>query len=207
MLSRRGLLSVLALGAWSRVLRAESSSPFDPVTGYRIARYRAPTPPDVPSGMRVGIDAVDTLMAAGGLVLVDVMPITGRGYDATTGQWLAAQSHQHIPGSVWLPDVGKGCISADLDHYFRHELAKLTNGDTGRPLLIYCQSDCWMGWNAVQRAATYGYRRIFWYADGIDGWRDYERTLTPARPVPVPVRQVAPGDEHRGTPAPDTCPR
>ena len=161
---------------------------YDKDTGYRISRYRAATPDDVPGGIRIGIDDVERVVREENAILVDVMPSTGAGFDPKTGTWRLIKTHDHIPGSTWLPDVGRGHISKVLDNYFRSNLERLTGGDKTRPLLIYCQSDCWMGWNAVQRAASYGYERIYWYPDGIDGWRDWEKSFEPAKPVPVDVK-------------------
>jgi hypothetical protein len=28
-----------------------------------------------------------------------------------------------------------------------------------------------LSWNAVKRAIRYGYRKVYWFADGIEGWR------------------------------------
>ncbi|MDX2258526.1 MAG: rhodanese-like domain-containing protein [Hyphomicrobiaceae bacterium] len=164
---------------------------FDPATGYRISQYRAPTPAEVPGGTRIGIDELDALVAEGEAVLVDVMPAIGGGYDPASGVWRLARAHAHIAGSTWLPDVGKGMLDGNLERYFRDCLSALTGGQKERALVVYCQSDCWMGWNAAKRAASYGYRRIYWYPDGIDGWRDHERALMPARAVPLVVGEAA----------------
>lgn len=166
------------------------ASAHDPETGYRIAHYRAAVPPEVPGGTRIWLDDIDRLVKDDDAVLLDVMPATGFGYDPRTGRWRLSKIHDNIPGSVWLPDVGRGRISAELDRYFRENLERLTGGDTSRALIVYCQSDCWMGWNAVQRAAGYGYRKIYWYPEGIDGWRDWEREFDKAVPVPVDVSKA-----------------
>jgi PQQ-dependent catabolism-associated CXXCW motif protein len=164
--------------------RADEASAFDPVTGFRTSRYRAPVP-DAPAGSRrVSIYELDRL-AAEGAVLVDVMPSEGGGLDPSTGAWRLVRGRDHIPGSTWLPDVGRGAIPAELEDYFRRELARLTAGDAARPVVVYCQSDCWMAWNALRRAAGYGYSRLYWYPEGTDGWRDHDRALVPATPVPL----------------------
>ncbi|MDO9381260.1 MAG: rhodanese-like domain-containing protein [Hyphomicrobiaceae bacterium] len=185
---QRGLALLLAL-----VLMAASAlaadveggpSDFDAATGFRVARYRAPVPAEVPGGKRIGVEDIDDLTTTQGAVLVDVMPADGAGLDATTGHW-NTKRHDNIPGSTWLPNVGKGHIETRIEVYFRDNLARLTGGDKTRPIIIYCQSDCWMGWNAVQRAAGFGYSALYWYPDGIDGWRDWDRTFARAEPVAV----------------------
>ena len=38
-------------------------------------------------------------------------------------------------------------------------------------LVIYCQADCWMSWNAAKQALSYGYTNVAWYPEGTDGWQ------------------------------------
>jgi PQQ-dependent catabolism-associated CXXCW motif protein len=160
---------------------------FDPATGFRIHRYRAPTPESAPGATRIASDEIAALVNGARAILVDVMPAEGAGLDRRTGEWRLSKPRAHIPGSVWLPDVGKGVLSAEMDAYFRASLERLTGGDRTRPLIFYCLADCWMGWNAVKRAAGYGYSRLYWFPEGTDGWRDWEGDLVPATPEPNPA--------------------
>lgn len=183
-----GLLWALAVFAMSAGTAATGNSDggpedFDAATGYRIARYRSPVPADVPGGVRVGVDEIDVLVEQRRAILLDVMPSDGAGL-LPSGEW-ATKRHMTIPGSTWLPDVGRGRIDARLETYLARNLTQLTGGDTARPMIIFCQSDCWMGWNAVQRIHKLGYRSLYWYPDGVDGWRDWDRGFAPAVPVPV----------------------
>ena len=41
----------------------------------------------------------------------------------------------------------------------------------GKLLVIYCQANCWMSWNAAKRALSYGYPNVAWYPEGTDGWQ------------------------------------
>lgn len=179
------LLAALALLAGPIASWAEEGGPadYDAKTGYRIARYRAPVPAEVPGGKRIGADELDELVK-GGAILLDVMPSDGAGLIEATGQWSTKQ-HENIPGSTWLPDVGRGVLSERLLRYLDDNLSRLTAADKSRGLIVYCQSDCWMGWNAVQRIARLGYTSVYWYPDGIDGWRDWDRPFAPAVPVPA----------------------
>lgn len=190
------VVAVAAL-AGSGPAEAAQDEDFDLETGYRVAHYRAPVPRTVPGGTAVEMEEIDRLVAAEGALLVDVMPSEGPGADPLTGDWRLAKPHTSIAGSVWLADVGRGRIDARLESYFRDNLARLTGGDMTRPIVIFCQADCWMAWNAVQRAAKWGYSRLYWYRDGIDGWRDWERPLATASPVPMRPAVGAQGDGSR----------
>jgi PQQ-dependent catabolism-associated CXXCW motif protein len=165
---------------------AQAAEPeFDAVTGYRVARYRSPVPETVPGGTRITAAEINDLVKKQDAVLIDVMPSDGAGLDTVTGQWRMTKPRQNIPGSVWLPDVGKGELSPALETYFKTNLKSLTASNTARAVILYCQSDCWMSWNAVKRAASYGYTSLYWFPEGSDGWRDWDGTFTGAVPVPV----------------------
>jgi PQQ-dependent catabolism-associated CXXCW motif protein len=185
---RRAVLSI-SISAGLALAAAAGDEAFDPVTGYRIAHYRAAVPETVPGGTRVDLDAVDRLIA-GGATLLDVMPSEGAGADPETGAWRLSRPHSSIPGATWLPDVGRGKISPAFEAYLATETARLTAGDKAKPLIVFCQSDCWMGWNAVQRLSKLGYTQIHWYPEGTDGWVEWgDRKLAPVDPVPLGARR------------------
>jgi PQQ-dependent catabolism-associated CXXCW motif protein len=172
---------------------AQAAEPeFDAVTGYRIARYRTPVPETVPGGTRISAAEIKDLIKQHDAALIDVMPSDGAGLDTATGQWRMTTPRQHIPGSVWLPDVGKGELSPAMEQYFRSNIAKLTGGNSARAVILYCQSDCWMSWNAVKRAASYGYTSLYWFPEGSDGWRDWDGSFADAVPVPAGSGPVPP---------------
>ena len=56
--------------------------------------------------------------------------------------------------------------------YFRRGLEAATKGDLSKPIVLFCQRECWMSWNAAKRALAFGYRRVFWFPDGSDGWSE-----------------------------------
>jgi hypothetical protein len=43
-----------------------------------------------------------------------------------------------------------------------------------------------MSWNAAKRAMPYGYRRVSWYPDGVDGWAAVKLPLQKAAPYVLP---------------------
>ena len=94
--------------------------------------------------------------------------------------------HRDIPGSLWLPDVGRGALSPELEGYFRDHLEAATKGRRDAPVVFYCLADCWMSWNAAKRAAGWRYRRVYWYRDGTDGWEAAKLPMKDIEPVPTP---------------------
>ncbi len=164
---------------------------FDAKTGYRLDRYRAPTPDSVEGGTRIDIDELDRLVRDEKAILVDVMVAEGAGTDPKTGAWRLSKPRKSIPGSVWLADVGKGKPKPEISTYFKQNLSALTAGNKEHPIVIFCMADCWMSWNAVKRAASYGYSRVYWYPEGTDGWRDWGRPFVAAVPRALTRVQLA----------------
>lgn len=164
---------------------AEESAPLFSADGYRIAELQAPVPQALPGAVTVGTTAVRSILEAGGAALVDVLPAPNRPEGLPpTALWMPPE-RRNIPGSAWLPNVGYGRLSDDLEEYFRANLDRLTGGHLDRRIVIYCLADCWMSWNAARRAASYGYTAVYWYPDGTTGWKAAGLPLETGVPVPM----------------------
>lgn len=151
--------------------------------GYRTDNYRAPTPATVAGAAVLDTIAARRLWKAGGAVWIDVLAAPHRPTDLpASAVWLPVP-RRDIPGSVWLPDVGRGALNPTLEAYFRANLERVTRGRRAAPVVFYCLANCWMSWNAAKRAASWGYTRIYWYRDGTDGWEAAKLPLATAQPV------------------------
>lgn len=168
-------------------LHAARPEMFDAASGYRIDRQRAPTPDDIPPpAQRANADKARQLIAEGAIA-IDVLGAAQSRYDELDGTWLVSKRRLSLPGATWLPEVGRGTLTDEMQAYFRDNLERLTEGEHATPLLIFCVADCWMSWNAAQRAASYGYTNVHWFREGSDGWRDMGWALEPVDPVAVNV--------------------
>ena len=155
----------------------------DPQTGYRMGRYRGPTPSFIPGGTAVDSQWMRNPANQKGLTLVDVYPPKGLGPDPLDGSWRASETRTSINGATWLPEVGRGHLEQDALDYFTRNLKRLSDGNKGHPMVFFCTADCWQGWNAAYRAIRMGYTNIHWYADGTDGWLENGGTVVPVEPV------------------------
>lgn len=154
--------------------------------GLRAERYQGTTPQSVPNGQLIGTEELAVKLAQNAPVLIDVQAVTVRPETRDFGfAWLPTKPRYSLPGAVWLPNVGYGSLDEDMDAFFRRELMRLTGGDKARPLVIFCVLNCWMSWNAVQRAYDYGYRNIYWYREGTDGWEASGRETFVVEPEPL----------------------
>lgn len=152
--------------------------------GYRIQRYRSPTPEHSKFATTLSTEDVQTLLVEQPqAILLDVQPLPWNGLFIHK-----KVRRKHIPGSVWLPNVGLGELEDDWSDYFSHHLSKLTKGNKQTPIVLYCRADCWMSWNAIKRAAEWGYNNLYWFRDGTDAWRENELEMVIAEPEPFPIK-------------------
>lgn len=156
---------------------------FHAQTGMRVTRYQAPLPDDIPGPAHVAdFPRLMRLIAAGAL-LVDVYSLKNTRYDELDGTWDVRTPRRSIPGAIWLPETGRGALAEGIGGYLQ---ARLAEHAAGRPVVVFCNADCWMSWNAAQRVAALGYE-TWWWPLGIHGWTDEGLELAPVEPLPVNV--------------------
>ena len=178
--------AALALIAFASAAPAIASTVPEP-PDFRLDDYRAPVPETVAGGTVVHTKALEALIHRGKPVLVDVLPAPRRPEGMRPEQPWMPVPRRDLPGSIWLPDVGRGALSPAIEQWFQDSLTKATGGDKQRALVFYCLSQCWMSWNAAKRAAQDGYRHVYWYPDGSDGWEQAGLPLTETKPEPPPA--------------------
>jgi len=156
----------------------------DMPAGLKLEHYRSPTPACVPKGLTLTTTELQQLIAKDKPILVDVMAVLLRedaGFPAT---WLVNELHNSLPNSVWLPNVGYAELQPEFESWFKAQLEQLTQKNLNQPLVFYCVADCWLSWNTVQRVHDYGYTQVYWYKEGIDGWKEAGLPLVNSEPRP-----------------------
>ncbi len=152
---------------------------------YRTEAYRAPVPASLAGGTVVDTATAKTLHDEGA-AFVDVLPRAPRPKGLPADTIWRPKPRSNIPGSLWLVDTGYGELAPVVERYLLDGLAEVTQGDKGRPVVIYCLRDCWMSYNAAKRAIRAGYTAVHWYADGTDGWAEAGYAMAPSEPEPRP---------------------
>ncbi len=180
----RGALAWLLVAALAGAAAAHAGENVPEPFTYRMEDYRAPVPVTLAGARVLSTDEAEAIWRAHGAVFVDVLPHAPKPANLPEGTIWREKPRQNIPGSVWLPDTGYGALAASTEDYLRRGLARATGGDKARLLVIYCQADCWMSWNAAKRALTLGYTNVAWYPEGTDGWENALLPLAPSQPEP-----------------------
>jgi PQQ-dependent catabolism-associated CXXCW motif protein len=141
-------------------------------SGYWTGPPQGDTPDTVAGATVVHTEALARMIPYDKPVLIDVSPPPPPPPELPPGTvWMPAP-HRDIPGSVWLQDAGRGELAPAAEDFYRTSLESLTGGDRNHAVVLYCHPKCWLSWNAAKRAVAFGYRRVFWYPDGIEGWQE-----------------------------------
>ena len=88
--------------------------------------------------------------------------------------------HENTLSFVVIDSPQSSLMEAMAD---RLDAAAATDNDPDRPVLFFCQINCWMSWNAGKRAMeTLGYTHVLWFPDGLDGWAFEELPVESIQP-------------------------
>ena len=120
-------------------------------------------------------------------VFIDVLPRPPKPANLPAGTVWRDKPRFNIPGSIWLPDTGYGELAAATEDYLRQGLLRASGGNRAKLIVVYCQADCWMSWNAAKRTLSFGYSNVAWYPDGTDGWQRANLPTAEAQPEPRPA--------------------
>ena len=142
-----------------------------PVATLRVADHSAPTPREVPGARTVGTAQLREWLQSERRdqpLLFDV---------------LGGETHESLPGAIWLPGAGRGQSLQDaVQEQLASTLRAATTGERGRPLVFFCQGpQCWLSYNAALRAVALGYDAVYWYRGGIEAWLAAGGELAPLR--------------------------
>ena len=153
---------------------------------YQMDNYRSAVPATLEGARVLTTAEAEAIWRAKSGVFIDVLPRAPKPKNLPAGTVWRDKPRFNIPGSIWLPDTGYGRLSPATEDYLKRGLARASDGDKSRLIVIYCLTDCWMSWNAAKRALFYGYSNVAWYPQGTDGWDHELLPLVEAQPEPRP---------------------
>lgn len=150
--------------------------------GYWAGDPDAPLPATLHGARVIHVAAAAALVRQPLTVVVDASNAVRRPAELAPGAPWMPLPHQALPAALWLPGIGAGVIAPAVDDFYRSRLRAATAGNLDAPLVVYCHDRCWLSWNAAKRAVGYGYRRVAWFPDGIEGWTAAGHPTAPALP-------------------------
>ncbi len=152
--------------------------------GYRMENYRSPVPAALSGARTVDVDGLRQLLAGEDALLVDVMPTQPKPENRPAGSIWRDPKRETIKGAVWLANMGYGKLPDAEEAAFKAALLSRA-GSLDRTVVMFCEPQCWMSWNAAKRALGYGFRNVIWFPDGVAAWREAgleSDLVTPWRP-------------------------
>ena len=152
--------------------------------GYRMDDYRTAVPGTLAGARVLATLEAEAIWRSGTGAFVDVLPRPPKPQNLPAGTVWRDKPRPNIPGSIWLPDTGYGKLAVATEDYLRRGLVRATAGNRAALVVIYCQADCWMSWNAAKRALSYGYSNVAWYPEGTDGWQHADLPVADSQPEP-----------------------
>ncbi len=164
---------------------ATAPAPESPVAepaDFWLGPVNAPVPGTLSGGTVIRANDLAALLKQRRAIVVDVSSAQQRPEKlAPQAVWMPPP-HPVIPGGLWIAGAGAGAIDAGIDKLYRQRLAEATAHNLDHPVVVYCHERCWLSWNAAKRAIRYGYRKVYWFPDGIEGWRaaGFETATAPA---------------------------
>jgi PQQ-dependent catabolism-associated CXXCW motif protein len=182
------LVSALALAESGTATAGVAATPPPEPAGFWTGPVNDPVPATLEGAKVIHTHDLAALLKhkQGNPVIVDVSNAPRRPDNLpSTTTWLPVP-HPAIPGAIWIPGAGLGAPPPSMDEFFRQRLATATGNDMERPLVLYCHEKCWLSWNGAKRAIQYGYRNVYWFPDGIEGWRKAKLPTAIVEPEPTP---------------------
>ena len=176
--------AAIAIAAFAAAVRAQE--PVREPEGYRTEDYRAPVPMTLAGGRVLTTAETEAIWRAKSGVFIDVLPRPPKPSNLPAGTVWRDKPRSDIPGSVWLPDTGYGELADATENYLRQGLIRASGGNRAALIVVYCQANCWMSWNAAKRILSYGYSNVAWYPDGTDGWERANLPTVASQPEPRP---------------------
>src|SRR4051812_6854942 len=175
-----GLILATIIGAAPAYAQDQAPEPAE----YRTENYRAPVPPTLAGARVLTTNDAETIWRTKTGVFIDVLPRAPKPQNLPAGTVWRDKPRRNIPGSVWLPDTGYGKLAETTEDYLRRGLERASGGNKTALVVIYCQENCWMSWNAAKRLLSYGYSNVAWYPEGTEGWERANLPVAEAQPQP-----------------------
>lgn len=142
----------------------------DEPEGYRMKKFDGSVPKTLKGATVVDLEETQKLHKEGNVIFIDVSPFLVRPANLPKGEKWDGDDSRSIPGGHKLANVGYGRLTNEMQAYFRNHLGRITKAELSQPILFYAQRKPWQSWNAAKRALSLGYKSVYWFPLGTEGW-------------------------------------
>lgn len=152
-----------AMHGMQQVLQQEMQDFGVPPQAQLQSTMHGPTPTSIPGGQVITTDRLLGMYGQAQQNGLLVFHVLGPGPTLPNAQNAAPASQA-------------GTFNDQTQQEFGNYLRQVTQGNTARPLVFYCQStQCWMSYNAALRAINMGFTQVYWYRGGIESWQQAQQ--------------------------------
>ena len=151
---------------------------------YRTNNYNTNVPMTVNGAkvIKTANQLAEFLRANKAAVLVDVYPAPRKPDNLPHSELWIEPTRTTLPKTVWLANTGLGALPPDLTQLFNQQLQQLATHHKNLIVIIFCEPRCWHSWNSVKRAVSLGYTNVYWYREGVAGWKEASFSLIKTQP-------------------------
>lgn len=143
----------------------------------------ADTPTSLKGATVVDAKALADLIARAHPLLIDVAEQEKKPPSmAPDMPWLP--THRSIPGALWFVGGGFGTPDPVYAAAYKTRVAALTDRDLDKPIVVFCHPHCWGSWNGAKRLVLLGYRHVYWFPGGVEGWQSAGHDTEVVKPDP-----------------------
>ena len=191
-------MRIIPVLAAALFLTAAAAAPVPEPSGLWQGAMHGDTPNTLKGATVIDTKALADMIRREKPLLLDVVDQDKKSASTSTDiPWMP--THRSIPGAVWLAGAGSGTSDPAFTAAFKTRIAALTGGDIKKPIVAFCHPHCWGSWNAAKRLVILGYKHVYWYPDGVEGWQSQDDTKI-VRPDPAWEKALSPGKPTRSKP-------
>lgn len=119
--------------------------------------------------------AADTPTALAGATVVtaeQVKDLMAKGVPVVDARVANEYAEAHVKGAANVPYKEKSAKDVKFDgSQDSFDIAKLPK-DKNAPVIFYCNAaECWKSYKASATAIKAGYKKVYWFRDGMPGWK------------------------------------
>ena len=125
------------------------------------------------------IEEIREIVKSRNAILIDVWKKDEKPDKIENKKWFPPKRYS-IPGSIWLPNIGRETLTPEQRKYLNSQLKKITKNNKDQKIIFFCRRGYYSK-IAAERAVKLGYSNVFLFP-GTDLWEDGGQNLVIVKP-------------------------